>query len=179
MIKIAVARRYAKALFGLVQGADIEAARNGLTALARAVSDSAALQHVLASPAFGFAEKRNVLSSLSRRLECPAIVDHFLAQLIKKNRVGFLSDIADAFVTLTDRAKGTKQVEVISAKGLTSAEQDGFRTRLRELLRHDVDLTFQTDPALLSGVQIRIGSTVYDSSVRSRLTAMRTLVTKE
>ncbi|MGH7231024.1 MAG: ATP synthase F1 subunit delta [Nitrospiraceae bacterium] len=179
MIKIAVARRYAKALFGLVDGAAIEATKNGLVALAQAVSESPSLAHVLASPAFRFAEKRDVLSALSQQAGCPPIVHGFLAQLVKKNRVGYLQEIAEEFLALADRAKGTRQIEVVSAKGLSPAEQDSVRNRLRELLRHDVDLTFQADPTLLSGLQIRIGSTVYDSSVRSRLTAMRTLVTKE
>jgi F-type H+-transporting ATPase subunit delta len=179
MIKIAVARRYAKALFGLMEKANIEATKQGLTSLAQAISESASLKHVLASPAFGFDEKRQVLSSLSHRLGCPPIVNDFLAQLVKKNRVGFLSEIADEFTALADQEKGTKQVEVTSAKALSLEEQNSLRHRLRELLRHDVDLTFQTEPTLLSGLQIRIGSTVFDSSIRSRLTAMRALVMKE
>jgi F-type H+-transporting ATPase subunit delta len=179
VIKIAVARRYAKALFGLMDAANIEGTKAGLNALARAISESPSLKHVLASPAFGFDEKRAVLSALSQRLGCPPVVNDFLAQLVKKNRVEFLQEIAEEFVTLADQAKGTRQVEVTSAQALSATEQDGFRNRLRELLRHDVDLTFQTEPALLSGLQIRIGSTVYDSSVRNRLTAMRALVTKE
>ncbi|MDE3035430.1 MAG: F0F1 ATP synthase subunit delta, partial [Nitrospirota bacterium] len=53
------------------------------------------------------------------------------------------------------------------------------RRQLRDLLKHDVDLTFQTDPALLAGLQIRIGSTVVDSTLRSRLTAMQGRLTRE
>lgn len=157
----------------------MEGTKTGLTALARAVSESPSLKHVVASPAFGYDEKRAILSALSQRLGCPPVVSDFLAQLAKKNRVEFLPEIAEEFVALADQAKGTRQVEVTSAKALNPTEQDGLRNRLRALLRHDVDLTFQTEPALLSGLQIRIGSTVYDSSVRSRLTAMRALVTKE
>ncbi len=179
VIKIAVARRYAKALFGLTDEATIEATKTGLRALAQTISELSSLRHVLASPAFGFAQKRDVLSALSQRLGCPPVINNFLAQLVKKNRIGFLQEIADQFAALADQAKGTKQVAVTSAKALTPAEQDSLRNRLRELLRHNVDLSFQTEPTLLSGLQIRIGTTVYDSSVRSRLTAMRTLVTKE
>ena len=179
MIKIAVARRYAKALFGLLEVANIESTKQGLAALAQAVSESSELRQVLASPAFGYDEKRSVFTTLSQKLGAPPIVKDFVAQLIKKNRIGFLSEMAEEFTALADREKGTKQVEVTSARTLPPDEREGFQRRLRELLRHDIDLTFQTEPALLSGLQIQIGSTVFDSTVRSRLTAMRALATKE
>ncbi|WP_447985429.1 ATP synthase F1 subunit delta [Nitrospira sp. Nam74] len=179
MIKTAVARRYAKALFGLIELGQVEATRNGLVALADAVRTSAPLKHVLASPAFSIHDKQAVLESLSQRIGCPSIMGQFLAQLIKKNRVGFLPEIAEEFAVLADQAKGTQPVMVSSATPLTAENQEQLRSRLRALLRRDVDLTFQTKPTLLAGLQIRIGSTLFDSTVRTRLETMRTLVTKE
>lgn len=179
MVKSSVARRYAKALFELLDPGSVAPTRAGLTGLGEAFSTSALLKHVLVSPAFGFEQKLAVLSALSRKLGCPPIVDRFLAQLVKKNRVAFLPEIADAFASLADQAKGTQQVSVTSAQALSQADQDGLRQRLRALLKHDVDLTFHQEPALLAGLQIRIGSTVFDSTVRGRLTAMQSLLTKE
>lgn len=179
VIKTAVARRYAKALFGLIELGQVEATRNGLVALADAVRTSPPLKHVLASPAFSMDDKRAVLESLSLRFGCSPIMGQFLAQLIKKNRVGFLPEIAEEFAILADQAKGTQPVTVSSATPLTADHQEQLRSRLRELLRRDVDLTFHTKPNLLAGLQIRIGSTLFDSTVRTRLDTMRTLVTKE
>ena len=179
MIKASVARRYAKALFELLDAPSIEPARAGLAGLAHALSASASLKHLLASPAFSLEEKLAVLSALSQRLACPPIINRFLAQLLKKNRVAFLPEITDAFAALVDEAKGTRRVVVSSATALSPAEQDRLRSRLRDLLRRDVDLTFHTKPELLSGLQIRIGSTVFDSTVRGRLTAMQGVLTKE
>jgi F-type H+-transporting ATPase subunit delta len=98
---------------------------------------------------------------------------------VHKNRIGFLPEIADAFAMLADQSRGTKQVAVTSAAALNHAEQERVRARLRELLKRDVEITFQTEPRLLGGLQIRIGSTLYDSSVRSRLNTMQTILTKE
>ncbi len=179
MIKASVARRYAKALFELLDAPSIEPTRAGLAGLAHALSDSGSLKHVLASPAFSLEEKLTVLSALSQRLACPPIINRFLAQLVKKNRVAFLPEIADAFAALVDEAKGTRRVVVSSAAALSSAEQNRLRSRLRDLLRRDVDLTFHTTPELLSRLQMRIGSTVFDSTVRGRLTAMQGVLTKE
>lgn len=179
MIKSSVARRYAKALFDLLDAANVEPTRAGLTALGDALSVSTDLRHVLASPATNFEEKREVLTALSRRLGCPEVVDGFLAQLVRKNRVGLLPEIADAFGVLADQARGARQVTVSTARPFDAAETDALRGRLAQLLRQDVELEFRTDPEMIAGVQVRIGSTVFDSSVRGRLAAMKALLAKE
>ena len=179
MIKNSVARRYAKALFELLDTKSLEPTRVGLTELGRILSETDSLKHVLVSPAFSLEEKQEVLSALSRRLKCPPIVAGFLAQLVKKNRVGFLPEIANAVAALVDQAKGTQQVAITSAATLSPSQQEDLRTRLRTLLGRDVDLTFQTETSLLSGLQIRIGSTIFDSTVKGRLTAIQALLTKE
>jgi F-type H+-transporting ATPase subunit delta len=178
VIKTTVARRYARALFELLDQSHIESMRGTLNALAQATKDSS-LRHVVASPAFGIDEKTAVLTELASRLNCPAAGKAFLAQLVKKNRIGFLSEIAHAFGKFVDQSKGTQQVTVSSATALPTAEQDRIKTRLRETLKREVDVTFQTDTAHLAGLQIHIGSMVVDSTVRGRLNAMQSLLTRE
>jgi len=179
VIKTAVARRYAQALFELLDVSSIEPTRVALTGLGQAIEDSVALRHVVASPSFGSEEKIAVLAELGSRLGCPPVGKTFLAQLVKKNRVGFLPEIAEAFARLADASKGTLQITVSSAAATSPAEQDRISTRLREMLKRQVEVTFQTDPNHLAGLQIRLGSTVVDSTVRGRLQAMRSLLTKE
>lgn len=179
MIKTAVARRYAQALFELLDASTIESTRPALIGLGDAIKDSASLRHVVASPSFGAEEKIAVLAELGSRLGCPPVGKTFLAQLVKKNRVGFLPEIAEAFAKLADASKGTQQITVSSAAALPSAEQDRISIRLREMLKRQVDVTFHTDARHLAGVQIQLGSTVVDSTVRGRLQAMQSLLTKE
>ena len=179
MIKTAVARRYAKALFELLDGPSIEPARVALHGLGEALAQSSALRHAIASPVFPEETKLQVLIELATRLGCPPIGKKFLDQLVRKNRVGFLPDIAEAFAKLVDASKGTQQVSVSSAHALPSVEQDRITTRLRDVLKHDVDVTFHTEPEHVSGLHIRLGSTVIDSTVRGRLSAMQRVLTKE
>ena len=179
VIKTAVARRYAQALFELLDASTIESTRAALTGLGEAIKDSVSLRHVVASPTFGAEEKISVLAELGSRLGCPPVGKTFLAQLVKKNRVGFLPEIAEAFAKLADASKGTQQITVSSAAALPPAEQDRISTRLREMLKRQVDVTFHTDARHLAGVQIQLGSTVVDSTVRGRLQAMQSLLTKE
>ena len=179
MIKTAVARRYAQALFELLDASTIESTRTALTGLGQAIKDSVALRHVVASPAFGAEDKIAVLAELGSRLGCPPVGRTFLGQLVKKNRVGFLPEIAEAFAKLADESKGTQQIAVSSAAALAPAEQDRISTRLREMLKRQVDVTYHTDARLLAGMKIHLGSTVVDSTVLGRLQAMQSLLTKE
>jgi F-type H+-transporting ATPase subunit delta len=179
VIKPAVARRYAQALFELLDIANIESTREALTGLGQAIKDSVELRHVIASPAFGAEVKAAVLAELGSRLGCPPIGKAFLGQLVKKNRVGFLPEIAEAFAKLADAAKGIQQITVSSAAALSKTEQDRISTGLRNMLKRQVDITFHTDARHLAGMQIHLGSTVVDSTVSGRLQAMQSLLTKE
>ncbi len=179
MSKTAVARRYAKALFELLDEAHLESTQAALVELGRAVVASQPLRHAMASPAFGSDEKVSVLVELSRRLGCSPTGERFLAQLVKHNRVGLLPDIAEAFARLVDERKGRRQVFIWSAFPLDEAEQDRLRARLRDILKRDVDITFASNSAQLAGLRIQIGSTVVDGTLRGRLIAMRGFLTKE
>jgi len=179
VIKTAVARRYAQALFELLDQSNIEAMRRTLNGLGQAMKESYPFRHVVASPAFGAEEKIAILTELGQRLGSPPAGKAFFGQLVKKNRVGFLTEIAEAFSKLVDQSKGTQQVTVSSAAALPQEEQDRIKIRLRETLKREVDVTFHTDAAYLAGLRIHIGSTVVDSTVRGRLNAMQTLLTRE
>lgn len=179
VIKTAVARRYAQALFELLDESSVERTRIALMGLGQAIKDSAELRHVVASPAFGAEDKIAVLVELGSRLGCPPIGKAFLEQLVKKNRVGFLPEIAEALAKLADEAKGTQPVTVFSATAIPPGEQEQISSRLRIILKRQVDVTFHTDARYLAGMQIRLGSTVVDSTVLGRLHAIQSLLTKE
>jgi F-type H+-transporting ATPase subunit delta len=179
VIKTAVARRYAQALFELLDASTIESARSALIGLGQAIEDSAELRHVVASPAYGAEDKIAVLAELGSRLGCPPAGKAFLGQLVKKNRVAFIPEIAEAFAKLADAAKGTQPVIVFSATAIPPHEQDQISDRLRKLLKRQVEVTFHTDARYIAGIQIRLGSTVVDSTVLGRLQAMQSLLTKE
>jgi F-type H+-transporting ATPase subunit delta len=177
VIKTAVARRYAQALFELLDVSGIEPTRVALTVLGQAIKESVELRHVVASPVFGAKDKIAVLTELGSRLGCPPIGKTFLAQLVEKNRVGFLPEIAEAFAKLADASKGTQPVTVFSATAIPPEEQ--ISNRLRTVLKRQVEVTFHTDARYIAGMQIRLGSTVVDSTVLGRLQAMQSVLTKE
>lgn len=178
MTKNAVARRYASALFNLLDPSEIAASRAGLQALAKALKESVALRNLLASPAFDVQEKTHVMATMSDRLHCPVIMKDFLDQALKSNRAGIIPEISQAFDELADRKEQIQKISVTSARKLDAAQQERLNKELAQYLKQKVQLSFQTEPALISGLQIRIGSKVFDSTVQGRLTRMRSLLVK-
>lgn len=179
MKKSSVARRYAKALFELLDPGSVGQTRTALAALGTALSESPQLQHVMASPAFSLDEKIGVLTALGQKANCTPVGLNFLNQLVKTNRALVLPEIAQAFGEFADQSKGTQHVEVLSAAPLDPAAQESLKAKLKTSLKREVDVALRVDPTLVAGIQIRIGSTVYDSSVRNRLDTMQSLLMRE
>lgn len=174
----ALARRYAHALFCLVSRDDSVAAQEGLQALSHALKGSAALKHSLASPAVTREEKLDLLTALCERAGGPPVLGRFCTHLLNNNRMGHLPDIAEAFRALLARHSGERHVAVVSAHPMDEDMKRDLLERLRTTLNSKVDVDFQSDPSLLAGLQIHIGSTVYDSTVSGQLNRMRTQLIK-
>ncbi len=174
----AIARRYAHALFCLLHRDDFVAVQEGLHALSHAAKDSAALKHSLASPAVTLEEKFDVLAALCERTGSPPVLGRFCKQLLKQNRMGLLPDVAEAFRLLVARHSGGRRVAVVSARPIDDGLKRDLLAQLRAALNGEVELDCRASPSLLSGLQIHIGSTVYDSTVQGRLNRMRAQLAK-
>ncbi len=173
-----IGRRYASALFQLLEESGLEPARNALGSLTQGLEDTPALKHVLASPVFKFEEKQVVLEELCKRMQAPQVVRDFLNQLLKSNRAVLLPEISHAFAELADQQKGIQQVRVSSAKSLDTTEQEQVKRELSETLGRAVDVVFEVESHLIAGLKIQIGSQVFDNTVLGRLTSMQNQLTK-
>jgi F-type H+-transporting ATPase subunit delta len=176
--KSTIGRRYASALFQLLDQSGVESARSALSALRRGLEETPALKHVLASPVFTFEEKQTVLNELSQRMQAPPVMRDFLTQLLKKNRAMLLPEISEAFAELADQQQGVQQVWVGSAKSLQSEEKKQIKQDLSQMLHHEVEVAFEVDPHLIAGLRIKIGSRVFDNTILGRLTGMHDQLTK-
>ena len=173
-----IGRRYASALFQLLDGSGVEPARNALESLTQGLEDTPALKHVLASPVFKFEEKQVVLEELCQRMQAPPVMRGFLNQLLKNNRAVMLPEISQAFAELADQQKGIQQIRVSSAKPLDVTEQEQVKRELTQTLGQAVDVVFDVEPHLMAGLKIYIGSRVFDNTVLGRLTSMQDQLTK-
>jgi len=173
-----IGRRYASALFQLLDESGIEPARNALGSLTQGLQDTPALKHVLASPVFKFEEKQVVLEELCQRMQAPPVMSDFLNQLLKNNRAVLLPEISQAFSDLADEQKGIQQIRISSAKPLEASEQEKLKGEMAETLGRSVDVVFEVEPNLIAGLKIHIGSQVFDNTVLGRLTSMQDQLTK-
>jgi len=174
-----VARRYARALMNLAaKDGQMEPAAEALDNLADAVAESPQLQAVLSEPKVALAAKEAVVGELLGRAKVPPLVSSFIRFLTHKRRIGLLDEIRVAYHELADERMGRANAEVTVAEPLTDAQQDALRKRLESLSGKEVRLDLRVDPSILGGVVARIGSTVWDGSLRQQLSRIHQTIMK-
>jgi F-type H+-transporting ATPase subunit delta len=177
MISSAVVNRYANALADVVLAPasdvkPVEAAEQ-LRWFDAAVASSSDLRAVLSSPAIPIARKRTIIKSIAGKLGMSRLVTNFVLVLSDHRRAGALSQMVDAFELLLDERLGYVRAEVKSATELNQEQQNALSGELSKLAGAAVKLRFQVEPQLIGGVTAKIGSRVYDGSVRGQLAEMR------
>lgn len=179
MVQKAIGRRYAKALFGLLKPSEIQPAKDGLRALAGAYAESRDFRDLLLNPIFSGDQKTSVVRRLAAQSGLPPIAERFLLHVVRKRRIGQLREISDAFAELADRVSNRTVVEVRSARELSDETRASICARLEQVTHGVVDVTAEVDPTLLGGLRIRIGSIIYDGSLRGQLDRLRMVLARE
>jgi F-type H+-transporting ATPase subunit delta len=177
-----VASRYARALVDVVlapgSGLDPAVVLTQLKAIAEMVADSQELRTALLSPAVSPSRKRAVISALLEPMKVEKRVKNFLYVVIDHRRVADFPSIVEGFEVLADERLGWVRVDVTSAKPLNDAQRAKIDAAISHMAGKKAKLRFSQDPALLGGVVARVGSTVYDGSVRGQLDRLRTRLGK-
>jgi len=173
-----VSARYARALVDVVTApgskADPVQALSQLRAVQELIHGSATLQNALASPAVAPSRKRAVMRRLMEPMGVLENVRNFVYVVIDHRRAHDFASIVDAFETLLDERLGFVAAEVRSATPLTDAQRATLETQVSRLAGKKAKLKFSSDATLIGGVVARVGSTVYDGSVRGQLERLRT-----
>lgn len=169
-----VARRYALAMFdSLPEGEERAKIFASLTDLHDIFHSSRELQHFFASPIIPFAKKEQVLEILFRDRVVPAIYD-MLQFLLVKRREGLLHEIIEAIFELDTTHRGVTTVDVQSQSSMPPEQREHLEKKLAELTGGPVSASYSEDSALIGGLVVRVGDTVYDGSVRRQLQLLRT-----
>jgi F-type H+-transporting ATPase subunit delta len=138
------------------------------------IDGSAELRAALQSPAVSPVRKRAAMQRIIAPMGLPDKVRNFVNVIIDHRRAKDLPHIVDAFEQLLDERLGYVAADVRSAKELSSSQKSAIETQVSRLSGKKAKLKFSTDPALIGGVVARVGSTVYDGSVRGQLDRLRT-----
>jgi F-type H+-transporting ATPase subunit delta len=137
------------------------------------VKESADLRTVLLSPAVSTSRKRAVIAKFTQTLSLSPLVRNFLWIMVDRRRTDLLGEIRAAYETALDERLGFVRAAVTSAAPLSERQQAATQEALSRVAAKNVRCDFKVDPELLGGIVARIGSTVYDGSVRTQLEEMR------
>jgi len=167
----AVASRYARAFADVVEDHKLDPAKTmqELAEIAALVQQSHELHNVLQNPAVEQKQKLGLLDAIMKRMGGDRLLRNFVAVLIDQKRIGQISEIAEQFRKELDQRMGIADAKVSSARALTAAERKSLEQRLAALTGKTVRATYAEDGTLLGGAVVRIGSMVYDGSVRGQL----------
>ncbi len=168
------AGRYASALFELAgQAGELDRVSAELSGFAALLKESADLRRLVQSPLYGAEAKARGLAAVAEKAGFSPLVRKFLGAAAANRRAGDLADIIGAFQAMLARSKGHTRAHAASAAPLTDSEIARLKASLRAALGRDAELELSVDPTLLAGLRVRVGSRLFDSSLRSKLRGLR------
>jgi F-type H+-transporting ATPase subunit delta len=173
-----VVNTYARAFADVVIGNRLDAGRTLAEAqqLAALADQSKELREVWDNPSISAEQKRDVLDAIVERARISRPVRNFVAVLIDKGRTRFLSEIVKQFAHDLNERLGIAEVEVTTARELSSQERTELEADLSRVTGKRIHAKYDQNPALLGGAIARVGSTVYDGSVKGQLERIRQLL---
>ncbi|MDX6531695.1 MAG: F-type H+-transporting ATPase subunit delta [Blastocatellia bacterium] len=165
-----VARRYASALADVVlERGEAREVQEELLVWQKMFEASPTLPEVFRNPTIALDKKRAVLNKLIERAKPRPTTANFLKVLLQNQRLTELGEINKKFAELLDLRAGMVAATVTTARSVPENAQQELQVKLTSLTGKKVRLNFTTDPELIGGLVTRIGSTVYDGSVRNHL----------
>ncbi len=169
-----MAGRYATALFDLAQETNaIDAVKADLERFNGLVAESPDLTRLVRSPVFSADEQLQALSAVLERAEIGGLAAKFLKLVTTNRRLFAVRDMAKAYRQLVAEHKGEATAEVTVAERLKDQHVAALRSALKAVSGKDVDLDIRIDPAIIGGLVVKLGSRMVDTSLRTRLNAIR------
>jgi F-type H+-transporting ATPase subunit delta len=169
------AARYARAFADVVLEAKLnpDEVAQQLRDFAATFAGSKDLRELLLNPSLPTAKRVSILDIVNRRIGCGPKVRNFLAVLISHERLGALTEILHEYHAEMNRRLSISDVEIVTARPLEEQERAKLEGQVAELAGTRVNATFREDKSLIGGAIVRIGSTIYDGSVRGRLERLK------
>jgi F-type H+-transporting ATPase subunit delta len=166
-----VASTYARAFADVVLAEHLDAARatGGLKRIAALFTESRELRQVWENPAVPAEQKRGLLDAIVEREEIDKPVRNLIAVLIDHRRLPFLLRIVEQLEKEIDARLGFAEAQISSARELDGAEKQNLEAQIAKTTGKKVRASYGLDPSLLGGAVVRVGSTIYDGSVKGQL----------
>ena len=171
----AFASRYARAFAQVARSAnlDLAAAQQQLSDFAATFAGSRELREVLMNPSLPSDQKLKVVDAIANRLGMKKPVRNFVAVIMDHQRLAELDGILTEYAAVADINAGLTEVEIISARLLDEGERSSLINKAGELAKSRIHASFREDASLLGGAVLKIGSTIYDGSLKAQLAGIK------
>lgn len=170
-----LARRYAKALIAIgIEDKSYELIGRELATFAELLEGHRGLATTLSNPSYSLDKRRAVLNELLKKLTPSKTVHNFLQLALDRDRIAYVPDISREYEAMADEHAGRVRAEVVAAKQADLQQLDQLKKALETRMGKQVVLSTRVDPALIAGKVTRIGSTIFDGSIRTRLEQLGT-----
>ena len=169
-----VGERYAQALFDLADETKaLDAVRADLRSLRAAWGESADLRRLATSPVIAAEDQVRGLTAIADKAKFNATTKKFLGLLAANGRARDLTAVIAAFEALYAKKTGVVAAEVVSAQALSAAQLKSIQSALRTALGKDPETTVRVDPSILGGLKVKVGSKLFDASLKTKLDQMK------
>jgi len=167
--------RYASAFADVVTAARLDpiAIDRQLTDFLATWQGSQELRNYFENPTVAVNDKVAILDKLNAKLGMQKQLRNLIAVLISHDRIAHVREVADGYRRLLQEQMGIRPAEIVTARELDAKEREGLLAEVAKLAGGKVDASFKLDVSILGGTVVRIGSTVYDGSVRGRLDRLK------
>ncbi len=168
--KFAIAERYAAALYDLAdERKALDAVADDLRGFAAAAAGSDDLRRLIRSAAIAREDQIRALQAIAKDSGMNPLTSNFLALVARNRRLFALDAITDAFLAVLAERRGEVTARVTSAMELTDVQRGQITDAVKQAVGANAQIETRVDPSLLGGLVVRVGSRMYDSSLRSKL----------
>jgi len=167
--------RYAHAFASVATAShlDTSAAQQQLNDFSGTLANSRELREVLMNPSIASDQKLKVLDAIAGRIGMFPQVRNFLAVIMDHQRLGELNEILTEYHAVADEQSNMAEAEITSARPLNDQDRAELEAQVSRLAGGRVRATYHQDATLLGGAVVRIGSTIYDGSIRAQLQQLK------
>lgn len=174
-----IANRYARALADVLgNSGDTAVVASEIKSYAALIGGNQELHDVLASPVVALDRKQAILNALMERSPVHKTTSNFLRLLLSNQRLHQLPAVSESLGRELDNRGGVISAEVTTARTLSESEQGALLDQLARMSGKQVRISFKQDPEIIGGVIARIGSLIYDGSIRNQLALMKQQLAK-
>jgi F-type H+-transporting ATPase subunit delta len=169
-----MAGRYATALFELaLEQKAVDAVKGDLERFDALIAGSEDLRRLVRSPVFGAEEQARALAAVLEKAGIGGLAANFLLLVVRNRRLFAVRNMIRAYRALVARHKGEVTAQVTVAQALSDAHLAALKDALKSVTKQEVEVDLTVDPAIIGGLVVKVGSRMVDSSLRTKLNAIR------